>query len=101
MKSYKYILFFLFTAFFTSCENELEIEPQQSQDSDITLSTEGGTTIKKLYYEDPFFKGMFEKEKETITLSLSFCSSRLKVGSWYDSLLSMAIMALALRMTGM
>ncbi|MFB9076524.1 RagB/SusD family nutrient uptake outer membrane protein [Flavobacterium procerum] len=44
MKSYKYILLFLFTAFLTSCENELEIDPQQSQDSDITLSTEGGIT---------------------------------------------------------
>ncbi len=26
----------------------------------------GGTKIKKLFYEDPFFKGMFEKEKETL-----------------------------------
>lgn len=44
MKSYKFILFILFTAFLVSCENELEIDPQQNQDSDVTLSTEGGIT---------------------------------------------------------
>ncbi|MBF4493235.1 RagB/SusD family nutrient uptake outer membrane protein [Flavobacterium sp. JLP] len=42
MKSYKFILFILFTAFISSCENELEIEPRQNQDSQITLSTETG-----------------------------------------------------------
>lgn len=44
MKSYKFILFILFTAFLVSCENELEIDPQQNQDSEITLGTEGGIT---------------------------------------------------------
>ena len=43
-----------------TCLNQLNLPSLSS------LSTEGGTTIKKLYYEDPFFKGMFEKEKETI-----------------------------------
>lgn len=44
MKSYKYILFILFTALLVSCEKELEIDPKQNQDADVTLSTETGIT---------------------------------------------------------
>lgn len=42
MKPYKFILFILFTAFLTSCEDELQIEPRQNQDSEVTLGTETG-----------------------------------------------------------
>ncbi|EJL63916.1 RagB/SusD family nutrient uptake outer membrane protein [Flavobacterium sp. CF136] len=44
MKSYKYILFILFTTLLVSCEKELEIDPKQNQDADVTLSTETGIT---------------------------------------------------------
>ncbi|QSW88160.1 MULTISPECIES: RagB/SusD family nutrient uptake outer membrane protein [Flavobacterium] len=44
MKANKLILLILFAVFFTSCENELDIEPKQREDADKTLSTETGVT---------------------------------------------------------
>lgn len=44
MKANKLILLIIFTVFFTSCENQLEIDPKQTEDSTVTLSTEGGIT---------------------------------------------------------
>lgn len=44
MKSNTIALFILFTVFFTSCENELNIEPRQREDATVTLSTEEGVT---------------------------------------------------------
>lgn len=44
MKANKLILFIFFAAFFTSCENELDIEPKQREDANTTLSTETGVT---------------------------------------------------------
>ena len=44
MKANKLILFIIFAVFFTSCENELNIEPKQREDGSVTLSTESGVT---------------------------------------------------------
>lgn len=44
MKANKLILLIIFTVFFASCENQLEIDPKQTEDSTITLSTESGIT---------------------------------------------------------
>ncbi|MFH6995304.1 RagB/SusD family nutrient uptake outer membrane protein [Flavobacterium sp. FlaQc-48] len=44
MKANKIILYLFFAALFASCENELNIDPKQTEDSSITLSTEGGIT---------------------------------------------------------
>lgn len=44
MKANKLILFIIFAVFFTSCENELNLEPKQREDGSVTLSTEGGVT---------------------------------------------------------
>ncbi len=42
MKTNKIILFTIFTAFFASCESQLEIDPRQREDQTVTLSTEKG-----------------------------------------------------------
>ncbi|OXG02308.1 RagB/SusD domain-containing protein [Flavobacterium araucananum] len=44
MKANKIILYLFFAAFFASCENELNIDPKQTEDASITLSTEGGVS---------------------------------------------------------
>lgn len=44
MKANKIILYIFFAALFASCENELDIDPKQTEDASITLSTEGGVT---------------------------------------------------------
>lgn len=44
MKANKLILFIIFAVFFASCENELNLDPKQTEDSSITLSTEEGIT---------------------------------------------------------
>lgn len=44
MKANKLILLIIFAVFFTSCEDELNLDPKQSEDASITLSTEGGVT---------------------------------------------------------
>ncbi|RED23520.1 RagB/SusD domain-containing protein [Flavobacterium cutihirudinis] len=44
MKAHKLILIIFLTAFFTSCEDQLNLDPKQSQDATETLSTEGGVT---------------------------------------------------------
>lgn len=42
MKAHKLILMILVAVFFTSCDDELNLDPKQSEDATITLSTEGG-----------------------------------------------------------
>jgi len=44
MKANKIILYIFFVALFASCENELDINPKQTEDASITLGTEGGIT---------------------------------------------------------
>ncbi|MFG4004115.1 RagB/SusD family nutrient uptake outer membrane protein [Flavobacterium aquidurense] len=44
MKANKIILYIFFVALFASCENELDIDPKQTEDASITLGTEGGIT---------------------------------------------------------
>jgi hypothetical protein len=44
MKAIKLIIFIIFAVFFASCENELNLDPKQTEDASITLSTEGGVT---------------------------------------------------------
>jgi hypothetical protein len=44
MKANKIIIYLFFIALFASCENELDIDPKQQEDADITLSTESGVT---------------------------------------------------------
>jgi len=44
MKANKIILYIFFVAFFASCENELDIDPKQTEDASVTLSTEAGIT---------------------------------------------------------
>ncbi|CAI2768999.1 RagB/SusD family nutrient uptake outer membrane protein [Flavobacterium collinsii] len=44
MKSNTILLFMLFAVFFTSCQDELNIEPRQREDASITLNTEEGVT---------------------------------------------------------
>ncbi|MCC9066125.1 RagB/SusD family nutrient uptake outer membrane protein [Flavobacterium piscisymbiosum] len=44
MKANKIILYIFFVALFASCENELDIDPKQTEDASITLGTEGGVT---------------------------------------------------------
>lgn len=44
MKANKLILLIIFTVFFASCENELDLDPKQREDATVTLSTEGGVT---------------------------------------------------------
>ncbi|WP_264524660.1 RagB/SusD family nutrient uptake outer membrane protein [Flavobacterium sp. N502536] len=44
MKSNTIALLILFTVFFTSCQDELNVEPKQREDASITLSTEEGIT---------------------------------------------------------
>jgi hypothetical protein len=44
MKANKLILFIFLAVFFSSCENELNLEPKQREDASVTLSTEGGVT---------------------------------------------------------
>ncbi|WP_202703290.1 RagB/SusD family nutrient uptake outer membrane protein [Flavobacterium sp. UGB4466] len=44
MKSNTILLFMLFAVFFTSCQDELNVEPRQREDASITLSTEEGVT---------------------------------------------------------
>ncbi len=44
MKSYKLILFMLFAILLTSCENELDLDPKQTEDSNETINTEEGVT---------------------------------------------------------
>ncbi|MFW0738773.1 RagB/SusD family nutrient uptake outer membrane protein [Flavobacterium sp. T12S277] len=44
MKSNIIALLILFTVFFTSCQDELNVEPKQREDASITLSTEEGIT---------------------------------------------------------
>jgi hypothetical protein len=44
MKTYKVLLFMIFAVFFTSCENELDIDPKQREDGAVTLSTESGVS---------------------------------------------------------
>ena len=42
MKTNKLIIFAILAAFFVSCESELEINPKQSEDAEITLTNEKG-----------------------------------------------------------
>lgn len=44
MNAHKIIIALFFLAFFTSCENELDIDPKQDEDATVTLSTEAGIT---------------------------------------------------------
>ncbi|MFD1602395.1 RagB/SusD family nutrient uptake outer membrane protein [Flavobacterium artemisiae] len=44
MKANKLILLIISAVFFTSCENELDLEPKQREDAEVTLSTEAGVT---------------------------------------------------------
>lgn len=44
MKANKIIIYLFFVALFASCENELNIDPKQTEDASITLGTEGGIT---------------------------------------------------------
>ncbi|MTH15460.1 RagB/SusD family nutrient uptake outer membrane protein [Flavobacterium sp. LC2016-01] len=44
MKANKLILLIILAVFFTSCEDELNLDPKQSEDASITLSTESGVT---------------------------------------------------------
>ncbi|URC12401.1 MULTISPECIES: RagB/SusD family nutrient uptake outer membrane protein [unclassified Flavobacterium] len=44
MKSNTILLFMFFAVFFTSCQDELNIEPKQREDASVTLSTEEGVT---------------------------------------------------------
>ncbi|WP_428228489.1 RagB/SusD family nutrient uptake outer membrane protein [Flavobacterium sp.] len=44
MKANKIILYLFFAVLFASCENELDIDPKQTEDASITLGTEGGIT---------------------------------------------------------
>lgn len=44
MKANKIILSLFFIALFASCENELNLDPKQTEDATITLSTEAGIT---------------------------------------------------------
>jgi len=44
MKANKIILYLFFAVLFASCENELNIDPKQTEDASVTLSTEGGIT---------------------------------------------------------
>lgn len=44
MKTNKLIIFAILATFFVSCESELEIDPKQTEDASITLSTEKGIT---------------------------------------------------------
>jgi hypothetical protein len=44
MKSNKLILLIVFALFYASCENELDIEPKQKGDANVTLGTEAGVT---------------------------------------------------------
>ncbi|MFH7012971.1 RagB/SusD family nutrient uptake outer membrane protein [Flavobacterium sp. FlaQc-52] len=44
MKSNKLIILIVFALFFASCENELDIDPKQREDANVTLSTEAGVT---------------------------------------------------------
>ncbi|MBS7231398.1 RagB/SusD family nutrient uptake outer membrane protein [Flavobacterium psychroterrae] len=44
MKANKIILYIFFAVLFASCENELDIDPKQTEDASITLSTEAGIT---------------------------------------------------------
>jgi starch-binding outer membrane protein, SusD/RagB family len=44
MKANKIILYIFFVALFASCENELDIDPKQTEDASVTLGTEGGIT---------------------------------------------------------
>ncbi|WP_240475236.1 RagB/SusD family nutrient uptake outer membrane protein [Flavobacterium reichenbachii] len=44
MKANNVFLFIIFAVFFTSCENELDLDPKQREDASVTLSTEAGIT---------------------------------------------------------
>ncbi|MEP6803517.1 MAG: RagB/SusD family nutrient uptake outer membrane protein [Flavobacterium sp.] len=44
MKANKIILYLFFAVLFASCENELDIDPKQTEDASVTLSTEAGIT---------------------------------------------------------
>lgn len=44
MKANKLILLIVLAVFFTSCENELDLDPKQTEDAEVTLSTEAGVT---------------------------------------------------------
>ncbi|MBE8726673.1 RagB/SusD family nutrient uptake outer membrane protein [Flavobacterium hungaricum] len=44
MKAHKLILLIISAVFFTSCENELDLDPKQREDAEVTLSTEAGVT---------------------------------------------------------
>ncbi|WP_243854667.1 RagB/SusD family nutrient uptake outer membrane protein [Flavobacterium sp. 270] len=44
MKANKLILLIISAVFFTSCEDELKLDPTQREDTSITLSTEAGVT---------------------------------------------------------
>ncbi len=44
MKTNKLIIFTLVAAIFVSCENKLELDPRQTEDAALTLSTEKGIT---------------------------------------------------------
>lgn len=44
MKSNKLIILIIFALFFTGCENELDLDPKQTEDATVTLSTEAGIT---------------------------------------------------------
>ncbi|MHC0441529.1 RagB/SusD family nutrient uptake outer membrane protein [Flavobacterium sp. 3-210] len=44
MKANKLILLIIFAVFFTSCEDQLNLDPKQSEDASVTLSTESGVT---------------------------------------------------------
>ncbi|WP_431242383.1 RagB/SusD family nutrient uptake outer membrane protein [Flavobacterium sp. P21] len=44
MKANKLILLIIFALFFTSCEDELNLDPKQAEDASVTLSTEEGIT---------------------------------------------------------
>ncbi|WPO78746.1 RagB/SusD family nutrient uptake outer membrane protein [Flavobacterium sp. KACC 22761] len=44
MKANKLILLIIFAVFFTSCEDQLNLDPKQAEDASVTLSTEEGIT---------------------------------------------------------
>ncbi|RZJ49206.1 MAG: RagB/SusD family nutrient uptake outer membrane protein [Flavobacterium sp.] len=44
MKAHKFIILIFFALFFSGCEEELNLDPKQTQDGDTTLSTETGVT---------------------------------------------------------
>ncbi|MRX68666.1 SusD family protein [Flavobacterium resistens] len=44
MKANKLILLIIFSVFFASCEDQLNLDPKQAEDASVTLSTEEGIT---------------------------------------------------------